>query len=234
MSSDMKNAGFRILFFITTPKLAKKAAVLFEEEHIPIQYHFHAQGTASVGVINWLGLDSMEKSISMSLMPKGFADEMLQRLRKKLHLGMPNTGVAFTVPLSGGNGRLIKLISSMEREEDREIAERSERDMAESNYSMIMAIINQGFSEEVMEAARPMGATGGSVFHCRRSGSEEAMQFWGIKVQPEREIVIILAKKSHKLGIMKAIGEKCGMNSEAQGIVFSMPVDGAVGMDEEE
>lgn len=234
MSSDMKNAGFRILFFITTPKLAKKAAVLFEEEHIPIQYHFHAQGTASVGVINWLGLDSMEKSISMSLMPKGFADEMLQRLRKKLHLGLPNTGVAFTVPLSGGNGRLIKLISSMEREEDGKIAERSERDMAESNYSMIMAIINQGFSEEVMEAARPMGAAGGSVFHCRRSGSEEAMQFWGIKVQPEREIVIILAKKSHKLGIMKAIGEKCGMNSEAQGIVFSMPVDGAVGMDEEE
>ena len=234
MSSDMKNTGFRILFFITTPKLAKKAAVLFEEEHIPIQYHFHARGTASVGVINWLGLDSMEKSISMSLMPKGFADEMLQRLRKKLHLGMPNTGVAFTVPLSGGNGRLIKLISSMEREEDRKIAERSERDMAESNYSMIMAIINQGFSEEVMEVARPMGAAGGSVFHCRRSGSEEAMQFWGIKVQPEREIVIILAKKSHKLGIMKAIGEKCGMNSEAQGIVFSMPVDGAVGMDEEE
>ncbi len=234
MTSDIKNAGYRILFLIATPKLAKKATVLFEEGRIPIQYHFRAQGTASVGVTNWLGLDSMEKSISISMMPKVFADKMLKRLQKKLHLGMPNTGVAFTVPLSGGNGRLIKLISSMEKEEDRKIAERSEREMAESNYSMIMAIINQGFSEEVMDAARPMGATGGSVFHCRRSGSEEAMQFWGIKVQPEREIVIILAKKSDKLGIMKAIGEKCGMNSEAQGIVFSMPVDGAVGMDEAE
>ena len=231
MSNDMKNTSFRILFLIAPPKLAKKAAALFEEGRIPIQYHFRAQGTASVGVTNWLGLDSMEKSISISMMPKIFADKMLRRLQKKLHLGMPNTGVAFTVPLSGGNGRLIKLISSMEREEDKEIAERSERDMAESNYSMIMAIINQGFSEEVMDAARPMGAAGGSVFHCR---SEEAMQFWGIKVQPEREIVIILAKKSDKMGIMKAIGEKCGMNSEAQGIVFSMPVDGAVGMDEEE
>lgn len=232
--SDLKNAGFRILFLIATPKLAKKADVLYEEVHIPIQYHFHAQGTASVGVTNWLGLDSMEKSISLSMMPKAFADKMLKKLQKKLHLGMPNTGVAFTVPLSGGNGRLIKLINSMESNEDKEIAERSEKDMAESSYSMIMAIINQGFSEEVMEAARPVGATGGSVFHCRRSGSEEAMQFWGIKVQPEREIVIILAKKSDKLAIMKAIGEKCGMSSEAQGIVFSMPVDGAVGMDDTE
>lgn len=234
MSSDMKNTGFRILFLIATPKLAQKAEALYEEEHIPIQYNFRAQGTASVGVTNWLGLDSMEKTISISMMPKSCADDMLKRLRKKLHLGMPNTGVAFTLPLSGGNGKLIKLISSMEKEEDREIAERSERDMAESNFSMIMAIINQGFSEEVMEAARPMGATGGSVFHCRRSGSDEATQFWGITVQPEREIVVILAKKSDKLGIMKAIGEKCGMNSEAQGIVFSMPVDGAVGLDEAE
>ena len=84
MSHDMKNTSFRILFLIAAPKLAKKAAALYEEANIPIRYHFHAQGTASVGVINWLGLDSMEKSISISMMPKAFADEMLKKLQKKL------------------------------------------------------------------------------------------------------------------------------------------------------
>lgn len=103
--------------------------------------------------------------------------------------------------------------------------------MAECEYSLIMAIVEQGYSEAVMNAARPMGATGGTVFHCRRAGSEEAMHFWGITVQPEREIVIVLANRSEKLGIMKAIGEKCGMSSEAHGVVLSLPVDGVAGMD---
>ena len=57
------------------------------------------------------------------------------------------------------------------------------------------------------------------------------MNFWGITVQQEREVVIILVKKQEKLAIMQAIGEKCGMKTEAHGVVFSMPVDSVVGLD---
>ena len=37
MSHDMKNTSFRILFLIAAPKLAKKAAALYEEANIPIR-----------------------------------------------------------------------------------------------------------------------------------------------------------------------------------------------------
>lgn len=104
--------------------------------------------------------------------------------------------------------------------------------MAEAKYSMIMAIVNQGFSEAVMEAARPMGATGGTILHSRRISDEEAMKFWNIHVQGERETVLILAEKKEKLPIMKAIGEKCGMQTEARGMVLSLPVDGVVGLNQ--
>lgn len=46
-----------------------------------------------------------------------------------------------------------------------------------------------------------------------------------------REIVIILAQKEDKLPIMQEIGKKCGIQSKAQGIVLSLPVDGIVGLD---
>lgn len=229
--AEKEKMAFRLLMLIATPKLVEKAIDLFRKSHVPVQYQFWAQGTASSEIMDLLGLGSVEKMALMSEMPKVFADEMLIKLRKQLHLGMPNTGVAFTIAISGCSNQMIKMIESMQPDANEAKLERNERRMTDNEYSMIMASVNQGFSEDVMDAAKPVGATGGTVFHCRSIGSEEAMRFWGISVQQEREIVMILAKKADKLSIMQAIGKKCGVQSPAQGIVFSVPVDGVVGMD---
>lgn len=229
--ADNRKPAFRMLFLIATPKLVNKAVGMFKEGNVPMQYIFHAQGTATSDVMDMLGLDGVDKNILMSMMPKVFADEMMRKLRKKLHLGMPNTGIAFTVYMSGGSGHLVQMVENLEPEEDKKTLERKESGMADHEYSMIMAIVNQGYSEDVMNAARPKGASGGTVFHSRRIGSQEAMKFWKISVQEEREVVIILATKDDKLSIMQEIGKKCGMQSKAQGVVMSLPVDGIVGLD---
>ncbi|MDE7016570.1 MAG: hypothetical protein K2P65_03200 [Lachnospiraceae bacterium] len=231
MTANHKKASYRMLFLVATPKLTKKAVDLFNQSDVPVQYIFHAQGTASSEVMDMLGLDGVDKNILMSMMPKAFAGEMLTKLQKKLHLGMPNTGIAFTVIISGGSGHIVQLIDSLQPEVNRTLLERNDAGMAGSEYYMIMAIVNQGFSEEVMNAARPVGASGGTVFHSRRIGSAEAMKFWKISVQEEREVVMILARKDEKQAIMQAIGKNCGMQSEAQGMVLSLPVDGVVGLD---
>ncbi len=231
MTEMRKKASFRLLFLIATPKLVNKAVALLKEGDIPTQYLIHGQGTASSQVMDMLGLDGVDKNILMGMMPKAFADGMLIKLRKKLHLGMPNTGIAFTLPLSGSSGRVVQLMEGLEAEDRPRLLERRESGMTENEYSMIMAIVNQGFSEDVMNAARPKGASGGTVFHSRRIGNEEAMKFWKISVQEEREIVIILAQKEDKKAIMQAIGENCGMESKAQGIILSLPVDGIVGLE---
>ena len=230
MGDNHKIMSYRMLLLIATPKLVGKAAGLFKEGNVPVQYIFHGQGTATSQVMDMLGLDGVDKNVLMSMMSKEWADEMRKKLRKKLHLGMPNTGIAFTLVMSGGSGHIVQIMEGMEPEE-RKSAERNETDMTENEYSMIMAIVNQGFSEEVMNAARPMGASGGTVFHSRRVGTKEAMKFWKISVQEEREVVLILAQKEDKLAIMQEIGRQCGMNSKAQGIVMSLPVDGIAGLD---
>lgn len=231
MGDNHKNIACRMLLLIATPKLVSKASSLFKEGNVPIQYIFHAQGTATSEIMDMLGLDGVDKNVLMSMMPKPFADEMLKKLRKRLHLGMPNTGIAFTLLMSGGSGHVVKMVESLEPEEKRILLERNEADMTENEYSMIMVIVNQGFSEEVMNAARPMGASGGTVFHSRRIGTQEAMKFWKISVQEEREVVLILAQKEDKLAIMQEIGKQCGMKSKAQGIIMSLPVDGIAGLD---
>lgn len=227
--TEQKREPFRLLMLITAPKLAEKAAALFERGQVPMQYQFYGRGTASREMMDMLGLDSGEKNVMMSMLPKSFADEMLRRLKKDLRLGTSNTGVACTIPLSGGNSRLIQMVeyACAQRE-----AQGMRRDnMQENEFQMIVAVVNQGFSEDVMAAARPAGAAGGTVFHSRRIGSEESVRLWGISVQQEKEAVMILSRKEEKLAIMQAICEKCGMDSDAQGIVLSIPVDSVVGIE---
>lgn len=231
MAGNYKKPAYQMLFLIGTPKLIEKAADLFKEVRVPVQYILNAQGTVSSEIMDMLGLDGIDKRILLSMMPKSFAGEMLTKLQKKLHLGMPNTGIAFTVTMSGGSGRIIQLLETMQSGENQTLSERNESEMSESEYSIIVTIVNQGFSENVMDAARPMGASGGTVFHSRRIGSEEAMKFWKISIQQEREVVLILARKDDKLPIMQAISKECGMQSKANGIVLSLPVDGVVGLD---
>lgn len=235
MAEPCKRAAYRILFLIATPKLIHKATELWKEEKVPVQYLFHAQGTASSEIMDLLGLGGIEKNILQAVMPKSFADRMLKKLKNQLYLGMPNTGIAFTMRISGCSGRLIQLMEEtmpVEAENGQSELRRDEEEMMDNAYNMVVTIVDQGYSEQVMDAARAAGAAGGTVFHSRRIGSGEAMKFWGIHVQQERETVLILVRKEDKRTIMKAIGEKCGMNSEAHGIVLSMPVDEIVGLGE--
>ena len=86
MSANNKKIPLRMLFLIATPKLANKAANLFKEDNVPLQYLFYAQGTASSEIMDTLGLGSIDKTVLMSMIPKLFADKLLIKLRKELHL----------------------------------------------------------------------------------------------------------------------------------------------------
>lgn len=231
MADGLKKPSFRLFCLIAAPKIVEKAVEMFQEAKVPAQYLLHGQGTVSSQAMDLLGLEGMDKQILMIMTPKSFADEMLVKMRKTLHLGMTNTGIAFTLRLSGSSGRVIQLMEGLELQEKPRFIERRGSGLTENRYSMVMVIVNQGFTEDVLNAARPKGASGGTVLRSRMIGHEEAMKFWKISVQEEREIVLILARKEDKLPIMQAIGENCGMESKAQGIVLSLPVDGLVGLD---
>lgn len=228
--SEMQTCPMRMLLLIAAPKLEEKAVKLFDEMRVPVQYRMDGHGTASREVLDMLGLDSGDKALLMSLMPKAFADEMLVKLRRSLRLGTAGSGIACTLALTGVSNRMAQMLN-MVNEERRMAQARRVPLMEENAYQMVIALVNQGYSEDVMAAARPAGAGGGTVLHSRRVGSDETLTFWGISVQPEKEIVMILCRQEEKLNIMKAIAESCGMKSEAQGLVLSLPVETVVGLD---
>ncbi len=229
MNMPNQRPPLRLLCLISTPKLAAKASEMCQAGAVPIQYQCRARGTAPNEVIDILGLGSPDKSMLIATMPKNFADEMLKKMSKELRLGSVNSGIAFTLPLSGANNLLIRILEQLNHEEA-ELLERDEKAMSETKHTLIVTVVNKGFSQEAMDAARAAGASGGTVIHSRCMGNQEALGFWGMSIQEEKEILFIVASNEDKLKIMKSIGEECGIRSEAKGIVMSLPIDTVVGL----
>ena len=73
----------------------------------------------------------------------------------------------------------------------------------DKTYELIFCIVNAGFSGTVMDAARSAGATGGTRLRGRGSAGKEAEDFFHIQIEPEKEIVMILAPAEIKDAIKK-------------------------------
>ena len=99
-----------------------------------------------------------------------------------------------------------------------------------TTHELICVIINEGCSDMVMAAARPAGATGGTVLSGKGTGARESEKFLGISLANEKDVVLIVADKQKKSSIMKAIIEKAGPGTEAASICFSLPVTAVEGL----
>ena len=91
-------------------------------------------------------------------------------------------------------------------------------------YELVVCIVNAGYSENVMEAARAAGARGGTIIRGRGSANPEAEEFFNISIQPEKEVVLVLVKAADKDEVLKSVYKNCGLSTEGLGIVFSLPV----------
>ena len=99
-------------------------------------------------------------------------------------------------------------------------------------HEVIFCVVNAGFSEAAMDAAKKCGARGGTVIHARGTANSEVEKKFEIAVQPEKEIVMILVPTELKDDILHGLYRAVGLKTPGQGIAFSMPVDAAVGLSE--
>ena len=103
--------------------------------------------------------------------------------------------------------------------------------MEEKKYELIVTIVDRGFSDNVVEATRDAGASGGTIIYGRGSSTKEnGASVFGINILPEKEIVLTLVECSKKVEIMRAICEKSNLDTEGKGISFSLPVNKVTGI----
>ena len=91
-------------------------------------------------------------------------------------------------------------------------------------YELISVIVNSGSADQVMDAAREAGATGGTVINARGTARPEDAPFFGITIVPEKELVLILCPSTDSERIKEHIMAEFRDAERGVGIAFRMPV----------
>ena len=102
--------------------------------------------------------------------------------------------------------------------------------MKGTKQELLIVIGNRGYSEQIMDAAREAGATGGTVIHANGTGMKRAEKFFGISLSSERELILIVTATEKKNAIMQSVMKKAGLETDAKAIVFSLPVTDTAGL----
>lgn len=97
-------------------------------------------------------------------------------------------------------------------------------------HKLVAAIVPKGAASKAMDAAREAGADGGTVLLARGTGVHEARRFFGITLNSERELLLILVESEKKESVLGAVVEAGRLDEPARGIAFVLSVDEVTGI----
>ena len=229
MTEGKKLPRLKLMVTIIDRDKGAQAVSLFRAHHLHFDYLCMGLGTASSRILDYFGLAETEKDVVFTLVPEPCAGRILRLTAEKFQIHRPGQGILFTVPLSAVSAQVPQVLCKKEY-----LAEDGTEETANmentKQYALILAVVNHGSVDTVMDAARSAGARGGTVLCARRVGMEDMENLLGFTFQPEKEVVGILAPREQKRPIMDAINHAAGLTSEARGILFSLPVDDIIGL----
>jgi hypothetical protein len=224
----------KLALFVVNWSKIKIISSIFSQTNV--KYHFvsKGRGTASSEVLDMLGIGAAEKAVILCLEQDIMVPALMREVGAKLGLNNPGTGIGFSIPLSAINNPVLTSLKENIEKNYSSLTEsfpEKDRRKMDTKFDLIIAILNQGYSEEFMTVARGAGAGGGTVLSARGLMSTGQVKLFGISVQDEKEIVLILSRNDRKLPIMEAVSKSHGLGSKAEGIVFSVPADNITGID---
>ena len=212
--------GAVLMITITDRSRCGEFAAWYQEQGIPLVLTALGSGTATTEILDCLGLEATEKAVLFCVAPH--SPQLVRRAEKALWLEVPGRGILMTVPVSSIGGAAAR---------DYLLQQEAEKSMEkEITHELLVVITNQGHTDMVMDAARAAGATGGTAVHAKGTGTELAKKFFGVSIAAEKELIFILTLEETRVPIMKAIMAQAGMQTEAQSLVFSLPVSDIAGL----
>lgn len=223
-----KLTQLHLLVIIVEEHNEKDVVAILKKSKMPGQFVIAAEGTTDAPIMDALGFSYPERSIIIGFKAKNKITELLNQISYRFMGPDKEKGFAFSIPISGMMSHICfddNMIANLQDDFEREVEEVN----ATIEHDLIITIIDEGNVEDVMQAARKAGATGGTAFHSLHFGREDIAKFFGIPLQEKKDVVGILVERSQKIKIMQSIKDKLGENKTK--MMFTLPADNVVGLD---
>ena len=177
------------------------------------------RGTASNSVLQLLGLGDTSKDITMNIVEQKLAAEVCTQIEQACSTKKEHFGVLFTIDVdafikAGSIGKTAKATEEKPGDDNME------------KYEMINIIVNKGYAEDAMAAARKAGAGGGTIIGARGTAREGDSTFFGVEIVPEKEMLMILVPHDKRDAIVQAVSSLSCFEKAGSGIIFSNEAKG--------
>ena len=195
---------------------------IFKSVGLPMSLTMLGRGTATMEHLSLNGLKATEKVLS-TVADSDKTRQLMLAAKVKMFIDIPGNGIMLSVPIkSVGGGKTLAYLTENQKSGGKP-------DMTFA-HELIYVILNEGCSDEVMDAARAAGAAGGTVLSAKGTGLVAAEKFLGISLAEEKEVLLIVARAEDKAAIMQSIIEKTGPGTPSGAICFSLPVSQVAGL----
>ncbi|MCI5829721.1 MAG: P-II family nitrogen regulator [Treponema sp.] len=94
-----------------------------------------------------------------------------------------------------------------------------------TKYQLITVILNKGFADDAMEAARNAGAGGGTVLNARGTAKADDEKFFGVHIVPEKEMLQIVVSEGKMDAVINAIKQLPCLSEPGSGICFCSQIE---------
>ncbi|NLH96825.1 MAG: P-II family nitrogen regulator [Clostridiaceae bacterium] len=206
---------FQILTLILSEHQCQKCVHIARESGICRGILTIGRGTVHSGILNLLGIKSQKREIVSFLLKKDKAKELLDRFTYELQLYKHGHGIAFLTSV---------LMANCETDKGQVFSNTGEISEEESMYRKLTVIVDRGMAGDVMDVAFKAGAGGGTIMHGRGVGAEHTMKLFGIEIEPEKELVIILLPSSIIHKVTDALYRELEIGEPGKGIMFVEPI----------
>jgi nitrogen regulatory protein PII len=152
-------------------------------------------------ILRALALADVERDVLVTLVGDDELDAILGAIRDAPIYKRRNNGLSIAIR-TGGKGMI-----------------------GDSGHVLLTIIVNRGYADDVMSAARKAGATGGTILNARGTGKPDDEKFFGITIVPEKEEVLIVADRSVAKAVEIAILTLPCLSTPGIGIMYSSPVE---------
>jgi len=100
------------------------------------------------------------------------------------------------------------------------------------HFKLIIALVEDDKTDDVMEAARESGATGATVInHARGEGLKQSKTFFGLTLETQRDMLLFLVEEHLSRKILEKIARVADFeNQHGAGIAFQIDIEDAVGV----
>ncbi|MDR0964788.1 MAG: hypothetical protein LBM60_09250 [Clostridium sp.] len=192
-----------------------------QKNQIDLSFQCIGHGTATSELMDVLGLGSSQKDVLIAMTNAQLSAKVLTQLAKASGQVVSARGIVFDLSLTGLSNRIAAVLLNT----NQNLFGGEPMESKQQDNSLLLIIVNQGYTAEIMDTARAAGAGGGTILKARYSGNKENDLFHGIEIQAEKEILAIVTPTESRNVIMETINKKHGKNTKAEAILCSLGID---------